>query len=143
MKVRILGRPTESGLLLPFYLFKIPAEFPNPAAAHIEQDCSFDRLVEVRTPHIYVAQIDDSMTSIGIFDADLIAVDRSLKAGHESIVIAAVNGEQMCKRLRIKGDNVILQSENPNYSARYILEDEELMFWGVVRHGARTFENPA
>ncbi|WP_057401441.1 LexA family protein [Pseudomonas amygdali] len=131
MNVRILGRLSESGLLLPFYSFRIPAGFSNPAAAHIEQDFSSDRLMDVRAPYIYVAQIDsDSMRGIGIFDADLIAVDRSLKAGHKSIVIAAVNGEPMCKRLCIKGDDVSLQSENPSYAARYILKVEELMFGG-------------
>ncbi|RMT11230.1 Ultraviolet light resistance protein A [Pseudomonas amygdali pv. lachrymans] len=144
MNVRILGRLSESGLLLPFYSFKIPAGFPNPAADHIEQDFSFDRLMDVRAPHIYVAQIDgDSMKGVGIFDGDLIVVDRSLKAGNGSIVIAAVNGEPVCKRLCIQGENVILMSENSGYTPRYILEGEELMIWGVVRHGVRTFENPA
>lgn len=82
------------------------------------------------------------MTGIGIFDADLIVVDRSLKAGNGSTVIAAVNGEPFCKPLRLKDDSVILRSENPSYPARYILEGEELMIWGVVRHFVRTYENP-
>ncbi|RMP17510.1 Ultraviolet light resistance protein A [Pseudomonas amygdali pv. lachrymans] len=100
--------------------------------------------MDVRAPHIYVAQIDgDSMKGVGIFDGDLIVVDRSLKAGNGSIVIAAVNGEPVCKRLCIQGENVILMSENSGYTPRYILEGEELMIWGVVRHGVRTFENPA
>ncbi|RMO63809.1 RulA, partial [Pseudomonas amygdali pv. eriobotryae] len=62
MNVKILGRLCESGKVIPLYTFKIPAGFPNPAADHIEQDFSFDRLMDLRAPHIYVAKIDgDSM----------------------------------------------------------------------------------
>ncbi|KPW73563.1 Error-prone repair protein UmuD [Pseudomonas syringae pv. coriandricola] len=140
MTVRILGKLSECGIVLPFYSFKIPAGFPNPAADHIEQDFSFDRLMDVRAPHIYVAQIDgSSMQGIGIFDGDLIVVDRSLTAVHGSIVIASVNGEPLCKRLTMQGQNVVLISENPGYAPRYILEGEELVIWGVVKHGVRTF----
>ena len=31
----------------------------------------------------------------------------------------------------------ILQSENPAYSPRYILENDELTIWGVVTHSLR------
>ncbi|AKF45365.1 protein UmuD [Pseudomonas syringae pv. syringae str. B301D-R] len=71
------------------------------------------------------------MQGIGIFDGDLIVVDRSLTAVHGSIVIASVNGEPLCKRLTIQGQSVVLISENPGYAPRYILEGEELViFWG-------------
>ncbi|KPW12226.1 Error-prone repair protein UmuD [Pseudomonas syringae pv. apii] len=43
----------------------------------------------------------------GIFDGDLIVVDRSLTAVHGSIVIASVNGEPLCKRLTIQGQSVV------------------------------------
>ncbi|MGE1072702.1 LexA family protein [Pseudomonas fragariae (ex Marin et al. 2024)] len=88
--------------------------------------------MDVRAPHIDVAEIDgNSMQGIGIFDGDLIVVDRSLTAVHGSIVIASVNGEPLCKRLTIQGQSVVLISENPGYAPRYILEGEELViFWG-------------
>ncbi|RMN76631.1 hypothetical protein ALQ53_200249 [Pseudomonas cannabina] len=35
MNVKILGRLCRSGKVIPFYTFKIPAGFPNPAADHI------------------------------------------------------------------------------------------------------------
>ncbi|WP_050554443.1 LexA family protein [Pseudomonas syringae] len=131
MSVRILGKLSECGIILPFYSFKIPAGFPNPAADHIEQDFSFDRLMDIRATHIYVAQIDgNSMQGIGIFDGDLIVVDRSLTAVHCSIVIASVNGEPLCKRLTMQGQSVVLISENPRYAPRYILEGEELVIGG-------------
>ncbi|RMN13531.1 Ultraviolet light resistance protein RulA, partial [Pseudomonas savastanoi pv. glycinea] len=80
MNVKILGRLCGSGKVIPFYTFKIPAGFPNPAADHIEQDFSFDRLMDLRAPHIYVAKIDgDSMEGAKIFHDSLVVVDRSRK----------------------------------------------------------------
>ncbi|WP_235811930.1 S24 family peptidase, partial [Pseudomonas syringae] len=52
----------------------------NSAADHIEQDFSFDRLMDLRAPHIYVAKIDgDSMEGAKIFHDSLVVVDRSRK----------------------------------------------------------------
>jgi len=56
---------------------------------------------------------------------------------HGDIVIAALNGEPVCKRLHHKGRELILQSENAAYPARYVLESDEMMIWGVVRYSVR------
>ncbi|WP_236693201.1 LexA family protein, partial [Pseudomonas syringae group genomosp. 3] len=78
MNVKILGRLCGSGKVIPLYTFKIPAGFPNPAADHIEQDFSFDRLMDLRAPHIYVAKIEgDSMEGAKIFHDSLVVVDCS------------------------------------------------------------------
>ncbi|WP_122272837.1 LexA family protein [Pseudomonas savastanoi] len=141
MNVKILGRLCRSGKVIPFYTFKIPAGFPNPAADHIEQDFSFDRLMDLRAPHIYVAKIDgDSMEGAKIFHDSLVVVDRSRKPSSGSIVIAALNHEPLCKILILQGDHVVLKSANPAYPPRHILEGEELSIWGVVRHGVTSFE---
>ncbi|BBI47279.1 MULTISPECIES: LexA family protein [Pseudomonas] len=141
MNVKILGRLCESGKVIPLYTFKIPAGFPNPAADHIEQDFSFDRLMDLRAPHIYVAKIDgDSMEGAKIFHDSLVVVDRSRKPSSGSIVIAALNNEPLCKILILQGDHVVLKSANPAYPPRHILEGEELSIWGVVRHGVTSFE---
>nr|AAG39341.1 RulA [Pseudomonas amygdali pv. lachrymans] len=141
MNVKILGRLSESGKVIPFYSFKIPAGFPNPAADHIEQDFSFDRLMDLRAPHIYAAKIDgDSMEGAKIFHDSLVVVDRSRTPSSGSIVIAALNNEPLCKILILQGDHVVLKSANPAYPARHILEGDELSIWGVVRHGVTSFE---
>lgn len=36
-------------------------------------------------------------------------------AEHGNIVIAALNSEQVCKRLEMHGNSAILRSENPKY----------------------------
>ncbi|RML51119.1 hypothetical protein ALQ93_200101 [Pseudomonas syringae pv. pisi] len=100
MNVKILGRLCSSGKVIPLYIFKIPAGFPNPAADHIEQDFSFDRLMDLRAPHIYVAKIDgDSMEGAKIFHDSLVVVDRSCIGISKCLCIklTLVNGYRFLK----------------------------------------------
>ncbi|GJE35843.1 LexA repressor [Methylobacterium oxalidis] len=67
----------------------------------------------------------DSMRGAGIFDRDLAVVDRSLKAGHGSVVVAAINGEMSIKRLLVDGNVARLSFDNPDLPAFAV---EELTF---------------
>lgn len=141
MSVTIIGSLIQGGESLPVYSFKVPAGFPSPAADHIEKHISLDELFDIRAPHVYLVKIDgDSMQGAGIYDGDLVIVDRSAYAEHGDIVIAALNSEPVCKRLWMCGGSVILQSENPRFPARHVMEGDELSIWGVVRYSIRDHE---
>jgi len=138
MTITFLGVPTGGPALLPVYSFRVPAGFPSPAADHLERQISLDELFELRAPHVYLVQVEgDSMQGAGIFSGDLLIVDRSKDAEHGDIVIAAVNAEPVCKRLQNRGGVVMLQSENPSYPPRYVMEGDDLVIWGVVRYSVR------
>jgi DNA polymerase V len=135
MNVIILGPLREGGIKLPLYSSMIPAGFPSPAADHIEQDISLDEMCNVRAPHVYLAKIiGDSMQGAGIFCGCLIVVDRSQQPENGHVVVAALNGEHLCKRLYMRGSTIVLKSENKKYPPRYIMEGDELIIWGVVNH---------
>ncbi|MBA1245804.1 LexA family protein [Pseudomonas japonica] len=138
MSIVVLGPLEPSIYPLPFFAYRVPAGFPSPAADHLEKHISLDELFDLRAPHIYLVKIDgDSMMGAGLFSGDLVIVDRGREARHGDIVIAALNGEPVCKRLHRKGSEVILQSENPAYPQRYVLESDEMTIWGVVRYSVR------
>jgi DNA polymerase V len=138
MSIVVLGPLEPSVYPLPFFAYRVPAGFPSPAADHLEKHISVDELFDLRAPHIYLVKIDgDSMIGAGLFSGDLVIVDRGREARHGDIVIAALNGEPVCKRLHCKGTEVILQSENPAYPQRFILESDEMAIWGVVRYSVR------
>lgn len=141
MAYSILGKLQVGGTQLPLYSFQVPAGFPSPAADHIEKHLSLDELFDIRAPHVYLVKIEgDSMQGAGIYNGDLVIVDRSAYAEHGDIVIAALNDEPVCKRLYMRDDHVILQSENTRYPARHIMEGDELAIWGVVRYSIRDHE---
>jgi DNA polymerase V len=138
MSFTILGSLKRSTITLPLFASRVPAGFPSPAADHLEKHISLDELFDIRAPHIYLVKIEgDSMNGAGLFTGDLVIVDRGREARHGDIVIAALNGEPVCKRLHHKGRELILQSENTAYPARYVLESDEMTIWGVVRYSVR------
>lgn len=139
MSFSILGPVTEAGLKLPLCLFQVPAGFPSPAADHIEAHISLDEVLNIRAPHVYLVKITgESMQGAGIFDGDLAVVDRSLEPVHGHIVVALLNNDPLCKRLCIRGKDVVLLSENPKYPPRYVLEGDELAIWGVIIGSVRS-----
>ncbi|MNB86047.1 LexA repressor [compost metagenome] len=139
MSFEILGLIAGGGLKLPLCLFQVPAGFPSPAADHIEAQISLDEVLNIRAPHVYLVKITgESMQGAGIFDGDLAVVDRSLEPVHGHIVVALLNNDPLCKRLCIRGAEVILLSENPKYPPRYVLEGDELAIWGVIIGSVRS-----
>ena len=138
MTVTVLGPLSTGGEKLPLYSFQVPAGFPSPAADHVEKHISLDELFDIRAPHVYLVKIEgDSMQGAGIYSGDLVIVDRSLYAEHGDIVIAALNSEPVCKRLHMRDDSLILQSENSKYPPRHVMEGDELVIWGVVKYSVR------
>ncbi|MBV2132226.1 translesion error-prone DNA polymerase V autoproteolytic subunit [Pseudomonas sp. MAP12] len=134
-------RLAPGGQPLPLYGFRIPAGFPSPAQDHLEREISLDEILDIRAPHTYLVRAaGDSMQGAGIFDSDLMVVDRSREAQANDIVIAALNSEPLVKRLAYDGRQVVLRAENPRYAPRYILEGDELTIWGVVRFSVRCHE---
>ncbi|WP_300720111.1 LexA family transcriptional regulator [Pseudomonas sp.] len=139
MSFTLLGPLAEGGVGLALWSFKVPAGFPSPAADHMDKVISLDQVLNVRAPHVFLASIDgDSMQGIGIFSGDLAVIDRSIEAVNGHVVVALLNNDPICKRLCIRGKDIILQSENPRYPDRYVMEGDDLSIWGVITHSVRS-----
>ncbi|SFM85474.1 LexA family protein [Halopseudomonas yangmingensis] len=135
---QILGALQASSARLPYFDAHIPAGFPSPALDHMENKLSLDELLDINAPHTYVALVSgDSMIGAGIFEGDYLIVSRAIPAKPGHVVVACLNGDVLVKRLAQEQGQFILQSENPAYSPRYILENDELTIWGVVTHSLR------
>ena len=114
------------------------AGFPSPADDFLEGSLELPRWLAPNPPATFAWNISgDSMRGAGIFDRDLAVVDRSLKAGHGSIVVAAVDGEMSIKRLVLEGNVARLAFDNPDLPAFAVTEATEGEIWGVVRFSIR------
>ena len=79
------------------------------------------------------------MVGVGIYEGDLLIVDKSLSANSGDIVIALVDGGLTVKRLIMRGEQVILKPENPKCKEIEFKDGQELQIWGVVISSVQTF----
>ena len=73
----------------------------------------------------------DSMQNL-IAPRDWLIVEQSRQAKNKDVVVCVNNGEVMVKRFTQDGQNVILQSENPQYNP-IIADKEAFRVEGIVR----------
>lgn len=74
------------------------------------------------------------MQGCGIFDGDLLVVDKLVEATSGKVVIASVDNDFTVKRLCRKQNRVLLLPENPDYPEIDITGREHVMIWGVVTY---------
>ena len=124
----------QLSLKIPLYP-GVSAGFPSPADDYLEEYLDVGSyLVKNPTATFFVRVQGDSMIDASIHPNDILVVDRSLTAGHGSIVIAVVNGEFTVKRLHRQGGELRLLPANPRYAPLTIGEGDEFQVWGVVAH---------
>ena len=123
------------GYALPLFASHVKAGFPSPAEDYAEQKLDLNtHLIQHPAATFFLRVSGDSMINAGIFNGDLLIVDRSLTATHGKVVIAAVNGELTVKRLNKTKEGVFLVAENKNYPPIALNENDQVYIWGVVTH---------
>ena len=76
-------------LTVPFYLHKAGAGFPSPATDYIEEDVDLNIHLIKNVPATFIIRVQGkSMMDVGIYDGDLLVVDKSLKPKNFSTVVA-------------------------------------------------------
>jgi DNA polymerase V len=125
---------TDSELNLPL-LEGIRAGFPSPAADFIDISIDLNRhLIRHPSATFYARAKGDSMRDAGIFDGDLLIVDKSIDPEDGKIAICYIDGEFTVKRIRINDTGVWLVPANENYQAIQMHEGNNLTIWGVVTY---------
>ena len=71
------------------------------------------------------------MIEAGIHSGDLLVVDRSLEAVDGNVIVAVLDGELVCKRLKRRGA-VRLLPANREYSPIVIQDGQDFSIWGIV-----------
>ena len=123
-------------LTIPFYLHKVGAGFPSPATDYIEDDIDLNSHLITNAPATFIIRVQGkSLTNVGIYDGDLLIVDKSLNPKNFSTVIANVNEELVVKTLIKSKEANYLTSGSKNTSDRINLADNpEIIIWGVVTY---------
>lgn len=125
---------------LSLYASQPAAGFPAPGDDMVEKALDVnDLLVKNPSSTFFVRVKGDSMEGAGIFSGDVLVVDRSVDAVVGKIVVAAINGELVVKRIGRQDGALVLLSENTAYAPIVVGESEDCYVWGVVTGSARQF----
>lgn len=118
---------------LPFYQDAISAGLPNQATDEIAEQLDLNELLIRRPTTTFLLKVyGSSMINAGIFDNDILIVDRSIQPKDGKVVIAAVNGELTVKRLSIEKGKVQLIPENETFPLIEITSETDFQILGVV-----------
>ena len=112
------------------------AGFPSPAENYVEEKLNLNSyLIKNKESSFFVRVSGDSMINVGIFDNDILIVDRSLDPKRQSIVIVSIDGELVIKKLmKDQSKNYYLKSENSNYPNIKLNSNRDTIIWGVVTY---------
>ena len=119
-------------LKLPFYIHKVGAGFPSPATDYIEDDVDLNSHLIKNAPATFIIRVQGKfMNNVGIYDGDLLVVDRSINPKNLSNVIANVNEELVVKTFLKEKDKNYLSS---GLNKIELNENPNVIIWGVVTY---------
>lgn len=134
--MRLIDFKPGSDLLVDLYDSKISAGFPSPAADHVEARLSTDDyLISNPTATYFVRVQGTSMIDAGIFEGDMLVIDRSITPAVGMIVLAEIEGEFTVKTL---GHNQLIPA-NPEFKPIKFKEGSDVTIVGVVTGSMRKF----
>jgi DNA polymerase V len=117
------------------YSGSVSCGFPSPADEYLDGPLDLnDLLVKKPAATFFVRAKGDSMIDEGIFEGDILIIDRSIQPRSGQVVLAVINGEFTLKRLIKNGSQIILQPENPKYTPIQITAEMDFQVWGVAIH---------
>ena len=123
-------------LTVPYYLHKAGAGFPSPATDYIEEDIDLNVHLIKNVPATFVIRVQGkSMIDVGIYDGDILVVDKSLKPKNFSIVIANVHDELVVKTFVQENGRQFLTSGSKRIEDKILInEEEDIFIWGIVTY---------
>lgn len=117
----------------------VRAGFPSPAedlgAKRIDLTA---KLIKHPQATFLMKARGESMREAGIFDGDVLVVDRAIQARSGHVVIAVIEGEFVCKTLSMRAGRMKLKAANPGHPDIVPKDSQTVEIWGVVIHAIKS-----
>jgi len=124
-------------MMLPLF-GPISAGFAAPVEEQAEEMITLDTyLIGDKTSTFLLRVKGDSMMDAGIYEGDIVIVNRKKTPKLNDIVVGVLDGEFTLKRLKRDKGKYYLQAENSNYPDMYAVE--ELQTAGVIEGSMRKY----
>jgi DNA polymerase V len=119
---------------------KVPAGFPSPAEDFAVKRHDLNDLLITHAVATFLWRVSGhSMTEAGIFDGDILVVNRALTPVHKDVVVAEIDGEFTVKYFYKRGGQIKLQPANPTFPEITFKEGQSLRICGVVTSCIKRF----
>lgn len=119
---------------------RVHAGFPSPAEDLGAQRIDLTQVLITHPQATYFLRASGhSMVEAGIFDKDILVVDRAIKARHNHIVVAIVDGDFTVKQYYQRAGRIKLKAANPTFADIVPKEGQTLEVWGVVTSSIKQF----
>jgi DNA polymerase V len=127
-----------NGYNLPLYTSRVPAGRPEHADDHVEKTTDLNSLLLKNPKDTFLLRVaGDSMMDAGIYENDMLTVDRKLEPRNGQIIVALVEGAATVKTFRKDGEGITLVPENERYAPIKILPATDFQILGVVTNVIR------
>lgn len=136
----------NSSLAIPVLPSKVKAggygSFESPALDFPEDNIDLLKyLIKDKETTFFGSVTGDSLNGIGVFDKDLLIIQKGIFPRENDTVVVFYSGEFFVKVFKPKYsqnsqklEEITLQSKNPEYSDMHITEDTDFELWGVVTY---------
>jgi DNA polymerase V len=91
-----------------------------------------EQLIRNKPATFFMRVSGSSMINAGIYDGDIVIVDRSIKPANGKIVIAVIDGEMLIRRYERTINKLRLIPETPKLATIEVSEFMDFKIWGVV-----------
>jgi DNA polymerase V len=124
----------ELEMLLP-YTEAISAGFPSPAEEYLELSLDLNKELIKHPASTFFGRVKgNSMQDAGIFDGDILIIDKSLSPFDGAKAVCYIDGEFTLKTLKKDNENLWLLSANESYKPIKITEENDFIVWGIVTY---------
>lgn len=122
--------------VIPIYIEAGISGFESPAAEYKELGLSLDQLLINKPDATFIGLAKgQSMVDVGIFDGDLLIVNRAEAVKNGDVIVASFNGCFTCKLIDTKHAQLI--SASPTHKTIQISPEDNLHIEGVVTRSIR------
>lgn len=140
-RIKIIDVAEESNhpepMMLPLF-GPISAGFAAPVEEQAEEMLTLDGyMIKDKSSTFLLRVKGESMINAGIYEGDIVIVDRKKSPKPNDIVVGVLDGEFTLKRLKRDKGKFYLQAENPDYPDMYAMD--ELKVAGVVQGVLRKY----